>query len=70
MTLNEFVLTSLEKFESYAIQKKTIDGKLKDEVLTKELYEKLEANEIENYYLDINKKTNQPYIVIKLVEEE
>ena len=65
MTLNEFVLTSLEGFESFAIQEKTIEGKLRDRVLDAELYKKLEGYEVENYYLNINKQ-GLPYIVIKL----
>ena len=66
MTLNEFVLTSLEGFESFAIATKTIEGKYKDVFLNDKLYEKFEGYEVEDYYLNINKKTNTPYIVVKL----
>ena len=66
MTLNEFVLTSLEGFESFAIATKTIEGKYRDVFLDDKLYEKLEGYEVKDYYLYINKKTNEPYIVIRL----
>ena len=66
MTLNELVLTSLEGFESFAIATKTIEGKYRDVFLNDKLYEKLYDYEVEDYYLYINKKTNKPYIVVKL----
>ena len=66
MTLNEFVLTSLEGFESFAIITKTIEGKYREVFLDEKLYEKLEGYDVKDYYLDINRKTNQPYIAIRL----
>ena len=61
MVLKELVLIGQESFADYEIQ-----GKVKPQTLTRELYLELADKEVESYYLDINKETNQPYMSIKL----
>ena len=60
MLLKELILTSLEAFRNFEV-----NGK----ILTNEEYLKLADKEVENYYLDVNKKNNQAYMVVKLQEE-
>ena len=69
MLLKDLILNSLEPFESYKLQYSYYKGSVKEITLTKALFEKLADKEIDNFYLDINKSTLQPYISIKLVEE-
>jgi hypothetical protein len=66
MLLKDLVLNGLEPFESYKLQYTYYKGSVKEIILTKELYEKLANNTIDNFYLDIEKNTLQPYISIKL----
>ena len=67
MTVKELVLTSLEGFENFKIQYTYYQGKVKELTMTKELYLQLADKEIDSYYLDIDKETNQPYISLKLL---
>lgn len=60
MTVNELVLTSLEKLEAFRIN---------DITLTRKTYEKYYNHEVKSYYLDINKITKQPYINITLEDD-
>lgn len=69
MLLKDLILNSLEPFESFKIQYSYYKGSVKEQPLTQALFEKLADNTIDNFYLDINKSTLQPYISIKLVEE-
>ena len=69
MLLKDLILNSLEPFGSYKLQYTYYKGEIKEQPLTKELYEKLADNTINNFYLDIEKNTLKPYISIKLVEE-
>lgn len=59
MTVNELVLTSLEKLEAFRIN---------DITLTHATYEKYYDYEVKSYYIDINRITHQPYINIILEE--
>ena len=60
MTLNELILTSLEKIESFRIN---------DIALTRNTYEKYYNREVASYYLDVNKITHLPYVNVILKEE-
>lgn len=66
MTVKELVLTSLESFENFKIQYTYYQGKVKELTMTKELYLQVADKEVDSYYLDIDKETNQPYISLKL----
>lgn len=57
MVLKELVLTGQESFADYEV-----NGK----ILNRETYLELADKEVDSYYLDINKETNQPYMVVKL----
>ena len=59
MTLNELIFDTLEGFESIYIDCGEYTKKL-----TSGLYELLENQEVEKWYLDI--KQNKPCIIIKL----
>lgn len=59
LTLKDLVLNSLESFEDFEVNGKT---------LNRESYLQLAEKEVENYYLEVNKETNQAYMVVKLVE--
>lgn len=66
MLLKDLILNGLEPFESYKLQYTYYKGEVKEQALTKELYEKLADKPIDNFYLDIDKNTLQPYISIKM----
>lgn len=57
MLLKELVLTSQESFENFEV-----NGKL----LNREAYLKLAYEEVDSYYLDVNKETNEAYMIVKL----
>lgn len=61
MTVKDLILTSIEPIETFYI-----DNVNTIKQLTNELYEQLADNEIETFYTDLNLKTNQPIIIIKL----
>ena len=57
MLLKELVLTSQESFANFEV-----DGA----ILNRETYLKLAYEEVNSYYLDVNKETNEAYMVVKL----
>lgn len=59
MLLKELVLTSQESFADFEVN---------GEVLSREKYLELAYKEVDSYYLDVNKETNQAYMVVKLEE--
>ena len=59
MILKELVLTSLESFADFEVNGKP---------LTRGSYEKLADKEVESFYLEVNKESGQPYMVVKLEE--
>ena len=60
MLLKELILTSLDSFQDFEVNGKT---------LTEQRYLELAYKEVENFYLDINKETGQAMAVVKLEEE-
>lgn len=59
MLLKELVLTSQESFADFEV-----DG----QILSREKYLELAYKEVDSYYLDVNKETNEAYMVVKLEE--
>ena len=57
MLLKELVLTSQESFADFEV-----DG----QVLSREKYLELAYKEVDSYYLDVNKESNEAYMVVKL----
>lgn len=57
MLLKELVLTSQESFADFEVN---------GEILNRDKYLKLAYEEVDSYYLDVNKETNQAYMVVKL----
>lgn len=65
MVVKELVLTSLENLEKFKIQYSYYNGKVKELVMTEELYLQVADKEIDSYYLDVD-ENKQPYVSIKL----
>ena len=59
MVLKELILNSLESFEDFEVNGKPLD---------RGSYLKLADKEVENFYLEVNKESGQPYMVVKLEE--
>ena len=57
MLLKDLVLTSQESFADFEVN---------GEILSREKYLKLAYKEVDFYYLDVNKETNEAYMVVKL----
>lgn len=57
MLLKELVLTSQESFADFEVN---------GELLNREKYLELAYKEVDSYYLDVNKETNEAYMVVKL----
>lgn len=61
MTVNELILTSLENLEAFEIDLGTTT-----KALYGAFYDRVYNQEIETYYLSVDRDTMQPKIIIKL----
>ena len=57
MLLKDLVLTGLDSFGDFEVNGKILD---------RFSYLKLADKKVENFYMDVNKKTGQAYMVVKL----